>query len=336
MEEETTNIYTGLLFKILFMIFIFLCIFLISYFSYVLYLNVPRQAQNLNVVMDNLSEIKIQGNVSLSEVKQFHQNMKFNHNTISYSIDSNCLESKKQRMIAALDYLSGQVSFIRFKETSDNADIEITCSEIERSTVDSDSSKDFFIAGEGGAKEIIQTGKYNVITSGAISLYKSPHGAIECDFPNVEIHELIHVFGFDHSSDKNSLMNPLLNSCDQVLDPSIINELKRLYSEQNLADLYFENVTAVKKGRYLDFNVTIKNSGTINAKNINFFVFDDGELIEEKQIDEISFGAGMVFRVENLKMSHLDPKEIKFVIDKDNLINELDKKNNMVIVKPDS
>jgi subtilase family serine protease len=35
-------------------------------------------------------------------------------------------------------------------------------------------------------------------------------------------------------------------------------------------------------------------------------------------------------------LSHLDPKEIKFVIDKDSLIQELDEKNNIAIVKPDS
>jgi len=235
-------------------------------------------------------------------------------------------------MIDAFNYLSKEVPTLIFYETIGNANIEVTCSEIEKPTIETDAPKDFFIAGEGGAKEIVQSGKYNIITNGTISIYQSPHGAIECDFPNVEIHELIHVFGFDHSEDKRSLMNPLLNSCEQTLDSSIIVELNRLYSESNLPDLYFEDLTAVKKGRYIDFNVTIKNIGTVSAENIKFFVIEDGEIIEQKQIDEISFGAGLILRVENLRLNNLNPKEIKFVIDKDNLIRELEEKNNLAIV----
>ena len=333
MTKESVNTFAGNLFKIVFIIFIFLCIFLFSYFAYLLYMDMPREPQNLNVIMNNIPQTTIQDNSSFLEIKQFHSNMKFNHNNLSYSIDLNCPDFKRQRMIGAFNYLSEEISYISFQETFDNPDIYVTCSEIEKLTPESDSPKDFFIAGEGGAKEIIQSGKYNIITNGTISLYKSPHGAIECDFPNIEIHELIHVFGFDHSKNKNSLMNPLLDSCDQLLDPIILEELKRLYSEKNLPDLYFEDVKAVKKGRYLDFSITIKNMGTINAKNINFLVLDDGEIIEKKEIDEINFGAGLLFEVENLKLAHLDPKEIKFVIDKDNLIQELDEKNNVVIVK---
>jgi len=330
--EESSNSFAGFLFKTLLIIILLIGILFLLYLIYTIYINVPREPQNLDVIMNNASTIDLSENSSFSGVSQFHPNMKFNHNSLSYSIDMNCPEEKKQRMIEAFNYLSKEVPVISFYETPDNANIEVTCSEIEKPTIETDAPKDFFIAGEGGAKEIIQAGKYNIITNGTISLYQSPHGAIKCDFPNVEVHELIHVFGFDHSSDKKSLMNPLLNSCDQTLDSSIINELNRLCSEPNLPDLYFEDMKVVKKGRYIDFNVSIKNIGTISAENINLFVLEDGKIIEEKQIEAISFGAGLILRVENLKLNSLNPKEIRFVIDKDNLIKELDKKNNLAIV----
>ena len=89
-------------------------------------------------------------------------------------------------------------------------------------------------------REIVQTGRYNVITNGTVLLYKETN-AQNCDWANVELHELIHVFGFGHSNNSNSLMYPYLENCNQKLDDSIIKELTRLYSEENLADLYFDN-----------------------------------------------------------------------------------------------
>ena len=51
----------------------------------------------------------------------------------------------------------------------------------------------------------------------------------------------------------------------------------KLYLEDNLPDLYFENVDAVIKKdflrTYIDFNLTIKNSGVVDASNIYFSVF---------------------------------------------------------------
>ena len=75
----------------------------------------------------------------------------------------------------------------------------------------------------------------------------------DCSYPNVELHELLHVLGFDHSENKKSIMYQLIESCDQILDQSIINQLKLLYAEENLPDLYFDKINVIKKGRYLPF-----------------------------------------------------------------------------------
>ena len=253
--------------------------------------------------------------------------MKFNHNSISYNIDPACNNEKRQRMISAFNDLALKMNLINFQEIASNPDIEVSCSKDEKEAV----NKDYFIAGEGGAKEIIQTGRYNVITNGVILLYREKNTE-ECNWANIELHELIHVFGFGHSNNSNSLMYPYLESCDQKLDDSIIKELRRLYSEENLADLYFENMSAVKKGRYLDFNLTIKNSGDINSEKTIFSVLEDGEVVKDFDLEEITYGAGIVIEIKNLRLISRSPDEIRFIIDRNNLIEEIDKKNNVAVV----
>ncbi|MFA5174542.1 MAG: CARDB domain-containing protein [Candidatus Pacearchaeota archaeon] len=289
--------------------------------AYFFYLNIPGNPVNLKPVISG-GELQVL-NLS-SEVKQFYPNMKFNHNEISYKIDASCTEEKKNNIIGAFDELSKKVGLIRFV-LSENPDIDVSCTEDEKNAI----KENYFIAGEGGAKEIIQTERFNVITQGIILLYGNPHKAVKCDWPNVELHELIHVFGFDHSSDKNSLMYPYLTSCNQRLDQSIVDNLKELYSIPNLPDLYFDNVNAIKKGRYLDFNVTIKNSGDISAENVLLTLLDENEKVDSFNLKKIDFGAGVTFSVSNLKLINRNSGDIKLVIDYDNSISEIDESNNV-------
>jgi len=298
------------------------------YASYFLYLNIPREAQQLDVQIEKSKEETI----PLSSANQFYPNMKFNHNQITYLINGVCNEIEKDRMNRAFNEISLEVPKISFKETSTNPDIKIICSESAEPGKSID--EEHFIAGEGGAKQIIKTGKFNIITNGEILLYEnSKIETIKCDYPNVEIHELLHVFGFDHINDQRSIMYPLIESCEQKLDRSIINELNRLYSQKNLPDLYFENLDATKKGRYLDFNLTMKNSGTIDSESFILTILDDNKIIEERNFDGIKYGEGINFYATNLKLNNLNSKEIKFIIDKKNKINELDESNNEVQIK---
>jgi hypothetical protein len=310
---------------ILNLVLILLIIFIIIFGIYYLYLNIPGNPENLNFSVSNTRVII--KNQTFAEVSQFYPNMKFNHNSISYNIDYGCSNKKRQRMISAFNDLASKINLIRFYEISGNSDIEISCSAEKKESID----KTHFIAGEGGAKEIVQTGRYNIITNGTVLLYKETNTQ-SCDWANVELHELIHVFGFGHSENSDSLMYPYLENCDQKLDEEIIKELIRLYSEENLPDLYFDNKIAVKKGRYLDFNLTIKNSGSINSEKTNFNVLEDGKLVKSFELDQINYGAGIVIEIKNLKLTSRNPKEIKFIIDEKNLIKEIDEDNNIAIV----
>lgn len=313
------------LMQVLLVTIIALLIIFFLFLAYYIYMNIPGSPQQLNAVVEKESPGNQQAEIKLSEVVQFYPNMKFNHNNISYRIDVNCAQEKKERMKNALDIISSDLGLISFYQVSADPDIDIVCS----GNPDVPQDGDYFVAGEGGAREIIQTGKYNIITNGLILLYENSRDTIKCDGPNVELHELMHVFGFNHSISKDSLMYPLLNSCDQVLDSSILDKLKELYSEENLADLYFDNISVIKKGRYLDFNITIKNSGDVDAENVNYSVLDDGELVDTREIGEIKYGAGVAIKVMNFKLIHKNPSEIIFDIDPSDSIKESDKKNNI-------
>ena len=329
--SKKSQISFGKILSLALLITLLIALFITAYY---LYLNIPRSPEKLEI---NLEPIVFEN--LTSEINQFYPNMKFNHNDISYYIDNNCDNEKKQKMRLAFDELSNNVPIISFYPTVNNPDIEITCNQ-QSQIVSENEGKKHFVAGEGGAKEIIQTGRFNIITEGVILLYENPKiRTIECDYPNVALHELMHVFGFDHTNNKRSLMYPLIESCDQILDLSIINYLNTLYSQPNLPDLYFEDLKVTKKGRYIDFNLTIKNSGAIDAESVILTILDDNKVIHEDELcpEEDScifkFGSGISIFTKNLKLKHLNPDQISFIIDKNNKIKEIDENNNLVNIK---
>ncbi len=313
----------------IFLIFILIILIgILIFLFYLLYQYMPSEPQTYNVKIQD-PEVHT-GNLS-SEVKQFYPNMKFNHNEISYYIEESCPQDKKNRMIEAFSIVSDNVDELKFYSSSRDPDINITCTK----KIEGTTGREFFVAGEGGAEQIIQTEKYNVVIKGMVLLYGNPHNSMECPWPNVELHELMHVFGFDHSQDPNSLMYPYLSSCEQKLDESIINDLKELYSQENLPDLHFKEAKGVKhNGRYLDFNITVKNSGTIDARNVILGVFEEEERIDTFRLDDpkegLRFGAGVTFSVSNVKLQSRSSSKIELIIDPMDSINELDEENNIV------
>jgi len=316
-ERGINIIFYGIIMLIIIGIIIFL--------GYYIYLNLPRGPKQLQVITNPNFEQPV-----ISEVNQFYPNMKFNHNNIGYSIYSSCDEDKKNRMVQAFKELSNKVPLLTFVPLIRSPDIEISCDENEGQKID----KKHFVAGEGGAKEIIQTGRYNIVTEGIILLYENKKIRTKtCDYPNVELHELLHVLGFDHSEDQRSIMYPFIESCDQILDQSISDQLNIMYSEENLPDLYFDKLEVVKKGRYIDFNLTIKNSGSLKSEEIKLTILDGENIIEEKDMGEIEFGAGVTLTTKNLKLKKLNPDQIQFIIDKDNIIREIDETNNIGDIK---
>jgi len=252
----------------------------------------------------------------------FYPNIRFQDPEISYYVDESCSEKRQEKMLQAFTILQKRVSVLSFyPDSKQEADILITCSQEETQI-----KQDYFIAGEGGPTKIINTSLYHVILNGKILLYRES----TCkEFPVVEVHELLHVFGFDHSNDPRNIMYNF-SSCDQDIGLEIIETLNSLYSQKPLPDLYIEDIEATKKGRYLDFNIRVRNQGLINVENATLSLFSEDKEIDKFYLDEIGFGAGKIFSAWNIKLPSRNTNKITFSIDKENLVKEINEKNNII------
>ncbi|MDD1668052.1 MAG: hypothetical protein LUO96_06255 [Methanomicrobiales archaeon] len=73
------------------------------------------------------------------------------------------------------------------------------------------------------------------IHNATISVYRLPPGTYECDsYPTLEMHELLHVLGFENTASQGNVMYPGTaegspNPCGE-LDAGIVNCLKNIYS----------------------------------------------------------------------------------------------------------
>ena len=302
--------------KIISAIFI---ISILTFFLSFIYLNLPQEP--VEMTLDNVSyEEPII--ISYNNTPVFIENLRFNHNNISYFIEDECAGVREDSMIEAFDIFENEMHLISFYwiENRTEADINVGCSDnyIEL-------SESLFVAGEGGPSRIINTSIFKLIEKGKISLYKDPR----CDYPVIGLHELLHVFGFDHSDNPESIMYNV-SKCSQRITQDMIDLIDRLYSIEPLADALIDNLTAIKKGRYLDFNITVLNEGLIGIDFINLTIFADGKEFQTIDLGELDVGYGRTLRATNSKLPSRNVDKIEFVLDSDNNIRELNEENNFM------
>jgi hypothetical protein len=265
-------------------------------------------------------------NLNLSnEVTQFYPNLKYNHDEISFYIDSGCNEGKRIRMLQAFLILNNETGMLDFYPASTTeADILIDCT---NSVKQEDETS--FIVGEGGPTKIINSTIYPIIVQGKIML----HNESSCKEPVTELHELLHVLGFEHLNESDKILYPYLG-CNQTLDQRLIGVLKQLYSSPNLPELYFKQASASKAGNYLNFSVQVNNQGIIDAKEVTLKVYED-EASQDNEVGSfnlknIKFGEGKSLEVTSL---HLPSRNTKVIILKVISQNrEYDSSNNEVKV----
>jgi len=242
-----------------------------------------------------------------TEVIQFESNMRFNHNSISFFMGQDCDDKKHVRMMKAFSQVMIETdNLITFKPADKiSADITIICSEENFET-----EKNVFISGEGGPTEYFNLSFYPLIRKAKIILAKDS----SCDEPITELHELLHVFGFDHINKAEFILYPYIE-CKQKINPELISEIKRIYSIEPKAELYFTNVTAVKTGSYLNFSVQVRNEGLLNAEAVSLEVYANNKKIDTFDLKNIEIGIGQKFYVTNLKLpsSNVDRVIIKII-----------------------
>lgn len=250
---------------------------------------------------------------------QFYPDMRFPDKEISYKISEECslektLEMKKA--FAIIENITNLTFYIKNKEFQ----IEIFCDEKNRI------EEGLFIAGEGGPTKIVELEKYSLILKGEILLIRNSN----CANPNIAIHELLHVLGFDHSENPNNIMYPI-SKCRQTIGYEIPSEINRIYQEKPLPDLKFKNIDVLQRGIYLDFNVSITNQGLKKSNLAKLKVYGDNKLIDEFEINSLEPGNGLKLTTKNIWINQLKIENIKIKIESSEL--ELSKKNNEIVLE---
>lgn len=105
---------------------------------------------------------------------------------------------------------------VYFEEMDGSVDITISCYVTKE-------DGEYLIMGEGGYNSI-----ENRIINGTINFYPFDFG---CSYwPDMEVHELLHVFGYEHKNDNTSIMRPIQKGCIGKIDEDIIKDLINRYS----------------------------------------------------------------------------------------------------------
>lgn len=302
--------------RVLSALWVVLLIFLVSLFFttiYILYLNWPGELQEFTFIGSKEKDI----NYSTSQ--QFYENMRFPDNLITYNFKEECDGEKILNAQEAFLILEEE-TILEFEKSSTNPQILIFCSDISPEP----SEEGYFVAGEGGPTEVINTTLYGAILSGKLSLYRDE----SCDKPNIAIHEILHVLGFEHNNNPDSILYPELD-CQQKIDNYIIEDLNHLYSISGKPDLKISSVNAGKEGRYLSFDIEIINRGLVDISNTGLRVYSEGDFVKEFPLENIGIGVKKTLHVENLKITRFDER-ISFILDEEDLISEIFEDNNQV------
>lgn len=146
------------------------------------------------------------------------------HMPLRYFINSSCSSYQAGRIIIAFDYLKdetlGEVYFI---ENKTSPDLTINCLN------ESSPSKGYYRGGQAKTRSVD-----NRIFYAEINLYNETRDSGSCGvFMDTELHEILHIFGYNHRDDSLSIMSPISKAqCDVLdVDPEIIQELIYTYME---------------------------------------------------------------------------------------------------------
>jgi len=247
--------------------------------------------------------------------------MRFPERRISYYFDLNCNSEKREYVKKAFEILSNY-TILEFFETNNfnNKGILILCSQL----IVDEKDKEYFIAGEGGPVEIINS-TFPIIISSKISLYRDER----CKTPQIALHEILHALGFDSSDNPQDIMYPY-SSCEQQISKELISEINRIYSIPSLPDIFIDEIEGNKTGNYLNFKIIIGNGGFKDLNTAILEVYADSTLLRKFQLNNLSLGSKKVLSISNLRMNK-NSNEISFLIKTDEKEISLD--NNLIKLK---
>jgi hypothetical protein len=246
---------------------------------------------------------------------QFYSNMRFSEPNISYKI-LNCPLQKQNDMQLAFDVMGNSTS-LRFYPVDSGEEISVTCEDKEQL------NGNLFIAGEGGPTNVTAIGNFAVILNGEILLIRES----KCPKPNIALHELLHVLGFQHSTNPQNIMYNVTN-CEQVIGDDTIQLINKLYLTPSYPDLAFKNASATMNGRFLNVEFGVMNAGLKDAGAFKVKIYADKEMVKEIEMEPLNIGFLRFMSLNNIWISSVNVKELE--LDIESGFNEIDKENNKI------
>ena len=153
-----------------------------------------------------------------------------------------------------------------------------------------------------------------------------------CESPQIALHEILHALGFDHNSDKNSILYPI-TECNQIIDLYILDKIESLYSLDSVPDLIVDEFRVAGSGRYINLKISVLNGGFMDSGESVLKIYADDKEIKEINSKGIEIGTRRIFDVENLRLPLGNLNKISVVVFYEN--RELGKQNNMAEIKLD-
>lgn len=159
----------------------------------------------------------------------------FGQMPITYKLEGVCLVNVEKRILLAFETISSETdSIIKFQETNKNPDILIFCKPRNYKEHSTDEGfVSYYELVQGDAYFLVDENNENLINYGEINFYGE---GFSCGtgFPLIEVHEILHTFGFNHSYGVRSVMRPetpeTSRSCNiGKIDDEIITKLKEIY-----------------------------------------------------------------------------------------------------------
>ncbi len=262
--------------------------------------------------------------ITTSNNEQFLPNMRFSKKEISYSLSEKCNENKMRNLREAF-FILEDLTNLTFYPVNENPEIKISCS----SVIQPSNKSGYFVAGEGGPGKVINATNYAIIYEGELALFRNE----ACNKPNIALHEILHVLGYDHNNNKRSIMYPT-TGCNQVIDEYIINSINKLYSVEPLPDIVIKKANATKKGGYVDFEISISNYGLDKSEMNELIISSEEEEINRTEIKEIDVGVERKLWMKNLKFPKNSNKIIFYIKSDKEEISYSNNKVELVLDEP--
>jgi len=160
--------------------------------------------------------------IQSDELHYAKSNLTFSFNNLSL-----CGDVEPNRVRRAFremeNQTEGAIKFNEIEAKNNESDVEVFCYK----KVPLGDKPGYIISAEG-----LYWALGKKITRGELKLYNVMGGNYVpgCgDFPDVEIHEILHAFGIGHIDDKKSIMYPEYQGCTRVIDKELIEYLKGIY-----------------------------------------------------------------------------------------------------------